>query len=361
MTGVETAWRTLDLERVTEPCILSGWVMNPDFFEVVTGRDYFSDPVGIACQAFVSLGVNLCPQLALPWKRGKPSAGDWETADRQSREQWHSPEQVKQAIESLPDPSTLERDFNLERARDNYARSIQDLWERTGDDILWIAGFGQSDFMGGYSRWRYENYLECLALYPDHMKRYYDYTGEHGYLFNLAVVEAIRRYHLTPFVYGGQDICFNEGPMCSVEALRKLYFPALKHAVEPLIENDIRIIWHCDGNILPILDDLIALGVSGFQGFQEESGVALETMARVRTKTGRKPILWGSVSVTTTLPFGTVDDVRRDVERCYRTAAPGGGFGLASSSSILPETPIPNILTMFDYGVAFGREFLGSH
>jgi uroporphyrinogen-III decarboxylase len=65
-----------------------------------------------------------------------------------------------------------------------------------------------------------------------------------------------------------------------------------------------------------------------------------------------------SLSVTTTLPFGTVDDVKNDVERCFKVAAPGGGFGLASTSSILPETPLDNIMTMFQYGQDFGREFL---
>jgi hypothetical protein len=64
------------------------------------------------------------------------------------------------------------------------------------------------------------------------------------------------------------------------------------------------------------------------------------------------------VSVTTTLPFGSTDDVKRDVERCFRLAAPGGGFGLASTSSILPETPDENILALYQYGKEFGGEFL---
>jgi hypothetical protein len=81
-------------------------------------------------------------------------------------------------------------------------------------------------------------------------------------------------------------------------------------------------------------------------------------MVEVRTKWGRKPILWGSVSVTTTLPFGTVEDVKRDVERCFRSAAAGGGFGLASTSSILIETPIENILALYEHGHVFGRQFL---
>jgi uroporphyrinogen decarboxylase len=125
-----------------------------------------------------------------------------------------------------------------------------------------------------------------------------------------------------------------------------------------LRDNDIRVVWHCDGNILPILDDLVEAGMSGYQGFQEEAGVSLEKMAKVKTLWGRKPILWGSVSVTTTLPFGTVEDVKRSIERSFRIAAPGGGFGLASTSSILPETPLENILTLYRYGREYGRKFL---
>jgi hypothetical protein len=332
--------------------------MKPEFYESVTGRDFYSDPVGVACETFRCVGANLCPQLALPYRRGRPSAGDWESADAASRQHWHTPEQVRQAIDALPDLSSLHRTYNVEQARDDYARSILRFRARTGDDILWIAGFGQADFMGGYTRWRYENYLECLALYPETMQRYYAYTGEVGYLFNTAVVEAVRRYGLAPFVYGGQDICYSAGPMCPPEVLRDLYFPHLRRAVEPLVANDIRIIWHCDGNVLPILDDLVGLGVAGFQGFQEETGVTLERMARLRVRSGRKPVLWGSVSSTTTLPFGTTEDVRRDVERCFDTAAPGGGFGLASSSSILPETPLANILALYEHGRAYGRKCL---
>jgi len=98
--------------------------------------------------------------------------------------------------------------------------------------------------------------------------------------------------------------------------------------------------------------------VAGFQGFQEETGCTLEAIAKKRTRDGGKLILWGSISVTTTFPSGTVEDVRREVERCFRVAAPGGGFVLASTSSILPETPLDNIIAMFEHGQKFGREFL---
>jgi hypothetical protein len=361
MKGAEIAWRTLSLEQIHEPCLVGAWIMKGEFFSRLTGRDFWAAREDVAIEAFQRLGINLCPQLALPAAPGEGRTGTHADVKKRLEDTlvaWKSPEQVKEAIEKLPDPQALHRNFNLEKAAQAYANNIKKYRDRSGDDILWLSGFGQADFMGGYNRWGYKNYLEAIALYPEHMKRYYDYTGEQGYLYNLGVVEAVRRFGLAPFVYGGQDICFNDGPICSPEVLRKIYFPALRRAVQPLIENGIGIIWHCDGNILPILDDLLDLGIAGFQGFQEESGVKLEKMASLRTKAGKKPILWGSVSVTTTLPFGSREDVKRDVERCFRVAGPGGGFGLASTSSILPETPDENILALYHYGMEFGRSFL---
>lgn len=361
MKGAEIAWRTLNLEYIYEPCLVGAWIMKAEFFTRVTGREFMSAREEVAIEAFRRLGINLCPQLALPAAPGEARTGTHAAVKKQIEDTlsaWHSPEQIKEAIEKLPDPHSLHANFDLEKAAKSYAAGIKKYRDKSGDDILWLAGFGQADFMGGYTRWGYKNYLEAMVLYPEHMKRYYDYTAEQGYLYNLGVVEAVKSHGLAPYVYGGQDICFNDGPICSPQLLRKIYFPALRHAVQPLVDNGIGIIWHCDGNIMPILDDLLNLGVAGFQGFQEEAGVKLETMAALRTKAGKKPILWGSVSVTTTLPFGTVEDVKRDVERCFRIAAPGGGFGLASSSSILPETPDENILALYHYGREFGRTFL---
>ncbi|MCX6376929.1 MAG: hypothetical protein NTU88_13010, partial [Armatimonadetes bacterium] len=98
-----------------------------------------------------------------------------------------------------------------------------------------------------------------------------------------------------------------------------MYFPALKRAVQPLHNAGVRMIWHSDGNILPILKELIEAGMRGFQGFQEETGPKLEIMAQRRTIWGARPVLWGSISVTRTLPFGTAEDVRAEVDRCFET------------------------------------------
>ena len=373
-TGEEIAWRTLEKENVGEPCILIPWCMKRAFFRVLTHREniYTQNAPEIVIEAFIRAGANLCPQFIMPspvadrehmaydpFKVGKPESQKAGESESQKAGKPNSPEDVRDLIGALPYPAALERNFNVEANAEGYAKRIINLRDMARGEMLFISGFGQADFMGGYNRWGYVNYLSALALYPEYLDRYYAYSAEQGRLRNIAIVRAIENYGLAPFVYGGQDICFNDGPICSVETLDKIYFPHLARAVEPLHEAGIGIIWHSDGNILPVLDQLIdVVGVSGFQGFQEETGCTLERVAARRTRHGNKLILWGSISVTTTLPFGTVEDVKRDVERCFRVAAPGGGFGLAPTSSILPETPLANILAMCQHGQNFGREFL---
>ena len=357
MKGLEIAWRTLAQEHLDEPCIIQFLIMKGDYFTRVAGRDYWSDREAVFLEALPRLGANLCPQFAMPYDR-MGNAGAVDADSWASRRGIREPEELLPLIEALPSDEALEREFDLERAVRAYADPIKALTDATRGEVLFLSHFGSADFMGPYNEWGYVPYLMALALYPDHVRRYYHYTATRAYLYNLAVVEAVRRYGLAPYVYGGQDICANDGPLCSAKTLDDIYFPELARGIAPLIENDIRIIWHCDGNIMPILDQLIEVGVSGLQGFQEEAGVPYERIVEVQSKWGRPLILWGCVSVTTTLPFGTVEDVKAAVRRSFVLAGSGRGFGLAATSSIMPEVPDENIDALFGYGTKFGRRFL---
>ncbi|MBM3213285.1 GNAT family N-acetyltransferase, partial [Candidatus Poribacteria bacterium] len=372
-TGEEVAWRTLQKERVQEPCIITGWCMKRQFFQALAhcNNIYTEEAPDIVIEAFIRAGANLCPQFIMPSptedrehtaynpfavvENLKPQKASATKINTPTSKSITSPEDVRDEMDALPEPDTLERNFNIEAHGESYAKGIMKLRDMAGGEMLFVSGFGQPDFMGGYGRWGYINYLSALSLYPESVEKYYAYTGEYGRLTNIAIAYTIKKYGLAPFVYSGQDICYNDGPLCSIDILDKIYFPHLARAVKPLNDQGIGVIWHSDGNILPILDQLIEkVGVAGFQGFQEETGCTLEKIAARKTCKGEKLILWGSISVTTTLPFGTVDDVKESVERCFKIAAPGGGFALAPTSSILPETPLENILTMYNHGQRFG-------
>lgn len=360
MRGRDVALATLLREEVAEPCINYSWMTSSSYLSRAAGRDYWSDREGVFFEYLRRCGINLVPQWYYPGEaqrnieRGfvahQPLPGGTSGSA--------SPEDILREVDALPDESRVEAQFSVEAAAAQYAGRLLERMARAAHEVLCIDGFGQADFMGGYTRWGYENYLMAIADYPQALRRYYHHTALRGRLLNEAIALACRRRGIAPFVYGGQDICTAGGPIVSPEILRQVYFPELKWCLEPLVQNGIGVIWHCDGDINPILPDLLDLGVTGLQGFEEEHGVDYEEMAKLRDSTGRPIIVLGCVSVVTTLPHGTPDDVRRAVERSFVAAGRGRGFVLSSTSSVMPEVPHENIDALFEHGRQFGRAFL---
>ncbi|HOS92464.1 MAG TPA: uroporphyrinogen decarboxylase family protein [Armatimonadota bacterium] len=361
MTGRDIALGTLHREAVPFPCINYCWMTHTRYMSHVAGREYWDDPEGVFIAYVRRSGANLVPQWYYPDEgHRRLEAGEvMHAIDPHVRRGFREPEDVLRYIERLPSDEAVEREFNVEVVAEAYGGNIRQRMEQLGPDVLVIDGFGQADFMGGYSQWGYENYLAASALWPEAMHHYYHHTAVQGRLMNHAIALACERYGLAPFVYGGQDICTAKGPIMSPAALREIYFPELKWCLEPLVEAGIGIVWHCDGDIRPILGDILDLGVIGLQGFEEEHGVDYGEMARLRDAKGRPIAIWGCVSVTSTLPHGTADDVRRAVERSFTIAGPGRGFVLSSTSSVMPEVPLENVDALFTHGRQFGREYLG--
>ena len=104
-----------------------------------------------------------------------------------------------------------------------------------------------------------------------------------------------------------------------------------------------------------IVDDLIDCGVSGFQGFQEETGFDIGEIAEKRVRAGRKPLLLAGLSVDRVLPFGSVDDVEKEVERIIDTAGPGGGLAVGTANTAGPDCPDANLEALYRHPHAYTR------
>jgi len=347
-------------EKVDRPCINYSWMTSSSYLSKVAGRDYWSDREGVFFEYLHRCGINLVPQWYFPDESQR-------NIERGHIAHEHQPggsdgirraEDILRVVDKLPPDAAVEKEYDVETAAREYAEALHARIDKTNGETLFIGSFGQADFMGAYGRWGYENYLMAVMDYPDAIRRYYHHTALGGRLHNQAIVLAREKYGIAPFVYSGQDICMGSGPIVSPQILREIYFPELKWAMEPLVENGIGVIWHCDGNIMPILDDIMDLGVMGLQGFEEEHGASYEKIVKLKDWTGRPISVWGCVSVTSTLPHGTVQDVKSSVERSFRLAGKGRGFVLSSTSSVMPEVPHANIDALFQHGKAFGAEFL---
>ncbi len=131
--------------------------------------------------------------------------------------------------------------------------------------------------------------------------------------------------------------------MMSPEYLRRHYFPLVEYALEPLLELDVNVVWNCDGDYRPLLDDVLACGIGGLQGFQKECGMDLEWIVDLRTRQGEPLLILGPMSVTTTLPHGTPQDVKSEVRWAMDTCRDKASLVYFTGNTINPDVPLENI------------------
>ena len=118
---------------------------------------------------------------------------------------------------------------------------------------------------------------------------------------------------------------------------------------------DLRIAYHCDGNIEPIIPDLIEIGVDVLNPVQP---LAMDPAA-IKRAFGHRLSLWGTVDVQRTFPLGSPQDVENEVRQRLRTIAPGGGFILCSAHRVQAGTPLENIQAYYRAARRFGQYPVG--
>ena len=122
----------------------------------------------------------------------------------------------------------------------------------------------------------------------------------------------------------------------------------MKEAIRPLREAGAKLVWHCDGDVRPILDDILGLGCGGLQGFQHELGVRLEDIVERRTAGGERLLIFGPISVGATLNRETPDGVRRAVREAIRICEGKASLVLFTSNEILPDVPLENMCALYE-------------
>ena len=334
--------------------------------EHVTGRnDYAAHAKEVFTQAMKAWDVDVLMQFVLPDRQDRQCGPGAEIKVRNGllsavygllddyRERhgaWMSPEDFRDFCETLPPAAAAKRFVDADVTLNRWLEL--DAWGEFMKPIIWLPGHlcGTVSWMW-YGFVGYENYLMAQSLYPEAVEKLFAFLGEEGRLRNIAIARAIRERDLIPLVYSGEDICGNDGPMVSPQSLREIYFPHLKRAVAPLVDSGIHWLWHSDGNILPILSDLLACGIDGFQGFEEDKRMDMLKLAETPCRNGKCPFLCGSVNVTTTF-YQTPDAVRSDARRMVTLARKrGGGVMLSPSSSIMENSPVENVLAFYDAAV----------
>jgi mycothiol synthase len=260
-----------------------------------------------------------------------------------------SPEDVVEHMEKLVFPGLRRAvaEFNEDERVRNILESERAVQAVLRPNIL-KSGYAFVSFPGfDYGDYGYANYFMACALYPNVIESHFSLQADLALLNNRAAARAYREGNLPPLYRLDHDMADSRGTLVDIRLLDRIWFPHFARALEPLLKTDVRMIWHCDGNLMQMVPRLLEAGVRGFQGFQYEDGMDYEKICRMKAKDGSDLIIIAGVSVTRTLPNGRPADVKREMEWLVKNG-PKTGLFLGGSSSIAPGVPWENVATLVE-------------
>jgi hypothetical protein len=363
VNGKERTLRALNFEGPDRAPIMGGMLCHGSFIEAAGGiRPWWSDSEKCIRRVYRNLGVDVVGCSTLP-RRPEDSAklGDGRVSNfglmSGEPSPFQSPEDVLAFVREQPPVEEKVSQFDAQKAYDEIMAKYEAGLAQAGDDRLWLPWslHREVGFHGRLSSFGYENFLCALALYESEMEKLFADDGVMARLWNEALVKVFEDNAYPKVVWYGEDICGNRGPMTSPALLHRIFMPHLKHAFEPLVESGFRIVWHSDGNIKPIREDLLDCGVGGFQGMQEfmddpAHNNPLEELAQMTDRKGRPLLIIGSISCRKTLPFGRPDDVRAAAQRCLDLSEErNGGLIILTDNTVGPEVPHDNLFALYEY------------
>lgn len=124
------------------------------------------------------------------------------------------------------------------------------------------------------------------------------------------------------------DYCFNQGPFMSPRMFRQFIQPYLARIIAETRQAGAFTIKHTDGNIMPILDQLVECNPHGLHSIDPMAGVDIRKVKRL---VGDRVCLCGNVHCAA-LQTGTDAEVVESSEYCLTHAKPGGGYIFCTSN-----------------------------
>jgi len=132
------------------------------------------------------------------------------------------------------------------------------------------------------------------------------------------------------------DYAFNSGTFLSPEQFRRFVAPYLTRAVREVHDRGGVVIKHTDGNLMGVLDQIVAAGPDALHSIDPMAGMDIR---QVKQDWGDRVCLIGNVHCAW-LQTGTPQQIRQSAEYCLEHAKPGGGYIFSTSNCVFRGMPI---------------------
>ena len=196
-----------------------------------------------------------------------------------------------------------------------------------------------------------EKLMLDLALNPDLARAIIARVEEFYFEFDRRIFEAVG--DLTDIYLIADDVGTQDGLMISPQMFRDFIRPSLSRLMAQGKGYGQKIMYHTCGAVRDLIPDFIEMGVDILNPVQPSAAhMAPEGLKR---DFGHALCFHGALDIQMVLSSGTPEQVRGEVGRLCRILGPGGGFILAPTNNIMPETPVENILALYEAVEAAGR------
>jgi hypothetical protein len=191
-----------------------------------------------------------------------------------------------------------------------------------------------------------EEWYISTAMRRDYIYKVFEKQCEIG-LKNIEKLAPVLGNKVQVVFVSGTDFGTQRGPFISPQAYRDLYKPFQKVINDKIHElTGWKVFIHSCGGIYPLIPDLIEAGFDVLNPVQC-SATDMDP-ARLKREFGDELVFWGGgVDTQKTLPFGTPDEVYKEVSERIEILSSNSGFVFNSIHNIQSNVPVENILAMF--------------
>jgi len=164
------------------------------------------------------------------------------------------------------------------------------------------------------------------------------------------------QYHLTAakklvemgvdMIWIGDDVGTQKGMVMSPPMWRDVLKPRMATFIRTLkdVNPNVKVAYHSCGDIAAIVGDLVEIGLDVLNPIQP----ACLDLVQLKEAYGEKLCFWGSIDEQQTLPFGSPEDVRREVASRIKVLGHNGGLILGPTHHVQLDTPIENFWAMVE-------------
>ncbi len=219
-----------------------------------------------------------------------------------------------------------------------------DALQQKGD--YWIAAHGDPSGLQHLCMWvGDEKFLMILAIEPDlafaMIEQHNRFRLEHALKSLEAGGGRIHELH------GGGDYGTQNGLLISKEMFRKFFKRLYVDFYTEIRKHfEVEIFFHCCGAIVELIPELIEIGVTILDPIQ----VSAHSMniEYLKNRFGDRLTFHGGIDIQQLLPYGTIRQVKSEVRRTIDILGRDGGYILAPTHCLQPDTPVENILAMYE-------------